>query len=101
MKYSDNIYFCSNLEHKQNKILADIKRNKHKCSYFIIAIPPRNHQLELFRVILGQQHAFDIEDHTLIGVAKDYDSGIELIYRISQEVYSRLGAINYRKFFIK
>lgn len=99
MKYSDKIYFCSSLETKQNRILERIKRGDIKSFFFIITIPPKYHQLELFRLVLDKQPTFDIKDHTLVGVAKDYDAGIEIIYKISQEVYAELGTLEYRKFF--
>lgn len=99
MKLNNKIYFCPNLEHKRNKVLSKIQEDKYKSTYYVITIPPKFHQMELFRIILGEQHAFDITQHMLVGVAKDYDSGIELIQKISEDVYNSLGDLNYREFF--
>lgn len=101
MKFNEKIYFCTNLEQKRNKVLDKILNGKYKTTYYVITIPPRFHQMELFRIVLGEQHAFNVEEHILVGVAKDYDSGLELIQRISQEVYDTLGTLNYREFFLE
>lgn len=101
MEFNKQIYFCTNLEHKRSKVLEKIRSGQYKYTYYVITIPPRYHQMELFRIVLGEQHAFDLKDHVLVGVAKDYDSGIELIHRISQEVYNTLGSLDYREYFSK
>lgn len=99
MRYIEKIYFCQNLENKKDKVLRDIQRNKYKSLYFVITIPPKYHQLEFFPIILGERHAFNIDEHILVGIAKNYDAGIELIYNISKDVYRQLGVLEYRRFF--
>lgn len=96
----EKVYCSDSLSDKKDDLIEKIKLNRNIGLKYLITIPVNNNQLEMFRYVLDKQRSFDTKSHVLIGIASDYDSGIQLIEEITKEVYEETNGLDYKKYFL-
>lgn len=88
MKYYYNLY-----QHEQHPT------NKDK--YLIILSQNERNHLEILHSVLFEQKAMQDKEVFVVGVAKGYLEALELVEKITQEVYDKTNGVDIRGFILK
>ncbi len=102
MKYYKDLYIGEKLEKKKEKIISRLERGKLQNDIHVIVLPREtSNQLEIYNAALFLQPDFPNDDFFIIGIVKGYDSAIELVEEITQEVYNSRKDANIRTYILE
>lgn len=99
MRFHNKVFMTNEMSKKLEEIKEAVKFQSSSLSIHVITIPPGEHQLEIFPIGLNIQPAFNVNDHTIVGVAGTYSESLELIEKLSEVVYTEIGMLNFRAYF--
>lgn len=101
MKCYYALYMDEKVQSQQEKILKRIHDGKWQLEKYLIALAPneKNH-LEIYNSVLLIQKAIPKEEVFLVGVAGGYAEALELVEKITQEVYDETGGTDIRSFIL-
>lgn len=102
MRYYRHIYLAEGLEKKKDKIIKKLENNKFQVSIHLIVLPQneKNH-LEIINSVLLLQPDFPKEDYFVVGISKSYDDALELVEKITEEVYHETKGTDIRSYILK
>ena len=99
MKYYSNLYVSEGLEKKKDKVISRLKRKKIQLDLHVIMLPECNHnQLEIVSAMYLLQPGYPREDRTVVGLARGFEEAVELVEKISREVYEATGDLKIRDY---
>ncbi len=101
MKCYYNLYVSDALCSQKEGILNKIKEHKWQFEKYLIALAKseKNH-LEIYNSVLLVQKAISQEDIFLVGIADSYENALELVEKITQEVYDETKETNIRGYIL-
>ena len=101
MKCYYNLYVSEALDSQKERILRKIKEHKWQFEKYLIALAKRerNH-LEIYNSVLLIQKTISQEDIFLVGLADSYENALELVEKITQEVYDKTKGTDIRNYIL-
>ena len=101
MKYYYDLYLDDKLIPKREEILAKLEQDKWQFEKYLITLTKneKNH-LEFYNSVLLIQKAIEKEDLFLVGIASGYESALELVEKITQEVYDKTKGTDIRNYIL-
>jgi len=102
MKYYHALYMSEELIQKKAEIIENIKKDKWQMQMYLIALPKneKNH-LEYFHSVLLLQKSISKDDLFVVGIANGELGAMELIEKITQEVYDETRGTDIRGFILQ
>ena len=99
MKYYFKLYVDEKIKEKQTEVVEKITNNKRQLETYLITLTKNeaNH-LEIFNSLLLIQKAIEKEDLFVVGISSGYAKALELVEKITQEVYDETGGTNIRNY---
>ena len=97
-----HLYMSENLKRKEAKIKKKLSANKLQPSIYVITFSqsPQN-QLDFFPSLLLQQHIYEDSPLFVVGLADGYNSALELIRRITEEVFAATRSADIRHYILQ
>lgn len=99
MEFHNQVFVTKGLAKEKEKLIKEIKQDKCSRIVYVIALPPNQHQLEIFYFGLTTQLAFSTQGYKIIGLSKSYNDGLELVRKISQLVFDETGDLEFKTYF--
>lgn len=102
MRYYKHLYLEPGLVKKKKKIIRKLEAGKFQINIHIITLPRNGKDcLEIYNSVLLLQPDFPHEDFFVVGIAKGYDSAIELVEEIVKEVYNESKGADIRSYILE
>ena len=102
MKYYYALYMNDYSKKKQADIIKKLEKDKRQINTYLISLTKneKNH-IEIFHSVLLIQKAMEKEDLFIVGIANGYFEALELVEKITQEVYDETGGVDIRNFILQ
>lgn len=102
MKYYRHLYLSDGLEKKKNKIIRKLRDNKLQYDVYLVTLPEtEQNQLEIYNSALFKQPDYPIRDLFVVGLAKGYESALELVEEITRTVYNETKGADIRSYILE
>lgn len=102
MKYYYALYMSENLETKKEEILRKLEDGRLQYEKYVIALSKgeQNH-LEIFNSVLLIQKTITKDNLFVVGIASGYGEALELVEKITQEVYDSTKGTDIRGYILQ
>lgn len=102
MKYYYQLYMDEHIKEQSEKIIKNLENDKWQLEKYLIALTKNeaNH-LEIFNAVLLLQKAIQKEDVFVVGLANSYAGALELVEKITQEVYDETNGVDIRNYILR
>lgn len=102
MKYYHDLYLSDSLISKKEDIIEKLEKNQWQLSKFLIVLSQsENNHLEFFDSVLLTQNLMPKEELFVIGIADSYIGAVDLVQKITEEVYEKTEGTNIRNYLLK
>ena len=102
MKYYRYLFLTERLEKKKDKIIKKLNQNRFQMNiYLIVLTVNENNHLEIINSALLLQPAYPREDYFVVGLAESYEDALELVEKMTQEVYHKTKGADIRRYIIE
>lgn len=102
MKYYFALYVDEQIEEKQEEIIKKIEKDKRQLETYLIALTKNeSNHLEIFHSLLLVQKMMEKKDLFVVGISKGYAKALELVEKITQEVYDETSGTDIRNYILK
>lgn len=102
MKYYHDLYLSDSLISKKEDIIEKLEKNQWQFSKFLIVLSQsENNHLEFFDSVLLTQNLMPKEELFVIGIADSYIGAVDLVQKITEEVYEKTEGTNIRNYLLK
>lgn len=102
MKYYKYLYISDDLEKKKEKIIRRLEQNKLQMNVQLITLPQSDHnQMEIIDSKLLLQPSYPKKDLFVVGIVSSYDSALEFVEKITQEVFEETEHTDIRNYILK
>lgn len=102
MKYYYALYMDEYVKENKEKIIKNMEKDKWQLEKYLIALTKNeaNH-LEIFNSVLLVQKAMLKDDLFIVGIASGYTESLELVEKITQEVYDETSGVDIRNYILQ
>lgn len=101
MRYYRHLYLAAGLEKKKDKIIEKLNRNKFQVSIHLVVLSENEkNNLEILNSVLLLQPDYPKDNLFVAGITKSYDEALELVEKITQEVYDETKGTDIRKYIL-
>lgn len=101
MKYYHNLYLSEGFHDKKEIIIEKLERRQIQLNKYLVVLTKSDaNHLEFFDSVLLKQNVFPQEELFLIGIADGYDGALEMVEKITQEVYDRTKGTDIRSYLL-
>ncbi len=101
MKYYYELYLSEELQVKKEEILKKLEQNKAQLNKYLIVLTKSSvNHLEFFDAVLLKQNVFKQNELFIIGIAEGYHGALELVEKITQEVYDKTKGTDIRQYLL-
>lgn len=102
MKYYHNLYLSEGFQEKKAEILDKLERKETQLNKYLVVLSKNsNNQLEIFESILLIQKIYEMDNLFVVGIADGYDGALEMIEKLTQEVYDITRGTDIRNYFLE
>lgn len=102
MKYYYALYMDEYTKENQDKIKKNIEKDKWQLEIYLIALTKNDtNHLEIFNSVLLIQKAMSKEELFVVGIANGYIEALELVEKITQEVYDETSGVDIRSYILQ
>ena len=102
MKYYHNLYLSEGFRDKKEIIIEKLERRQIQLNKYLVVLTKSDaNHLEFFVSVLLKQNVFPQEELFLIGIADGYDGALEMVEKITQEVYDRTKGTDIRSYLLE
>lgn len=102
MKYYYALYTDKHTKDMLEQIKKKIEKNKWQFEIYLIALTKNdNNHLEIFNSVLLLQEAISKNELFLVGIASGYTESLELVEKITQEVYDETSGVDIRNYILQ
>ena len=102
MEYYKYLYLSDKVKRKKDKIIRKIENNKIQHDIYLLLLPGNErNQLEIIHTGFLLQPDYPKEELFVVGIANSYDAALELVEKISQEVYDNTNGANIRDYILR
>ncbi len=101
MQYYKELYLGENVASRKEKVLEKLKKKETVFNVYLIILPryPKK-QLEFFDAVLLYQKRFR-QELSLVGLASGYLEALDVVKRITEDVYRETNDADIKAFFDK
>lgn len=101
MKYYFNLYWSKELVGKEKEILTKLGQEKVQLNKYLIVLTENDvNHLEFFDSVLLKQKLFKRDDLFVVGIAEGYTGALELVEKITQDVYDVTKGTDIRQYLL-
>lgn len=101
MKYYKYLYTDQSVSKKKDRIIKKLEEKKIIVGYKLIVVSKGNNtQLEIIDPLLFLQPDYPEFNQLVIGIAKGYDSALEIVETIFRQVYDETGGTDIRSYIL-
>ncbi len=101
MKYYHNLYLSDSLISKKEEIINKLENNQWQLSkYLLVLSNNKNNHLEFFDSVLLLQNVMPKENLFIIGIADSYGGAVDMVQKITEEVYGKMGNTDIRSYLL-
>ena len=102
MKYYYALYTDEHTKDKKEQIKQKIGKDKWQLEIYLITLTKndKNH-LEIFNSVLLIQKAMSKDNLFVVGIASGYTESLELVEKITQEVYDETSGVDIRNYILQ
>lgn len=101
MEYYRYLYFSEGLEKKRAKVIRKLEKGKLQPGIHLILLPTNErNQLEIINAVYLLQPGYPKDGLFVVGITNSYDSALELVEKISQEVYDNANGLDIRDYIL-
>lgn len=102
MKYYYALYMDEHVKENKEKIIKNMEKDKWQLEKYLVALTKNeaNH-LEIFNSVLLVQKAMLKDDLFIVGIASGYTESLELVEKITQEVYDETSGVDIRNYILQ
>ena len=101
MKYYFNLYWSEEIVGKEKEILNKLGHEKVLLNKYLITMTENDaNHLEFFDSVLLKQKLIKRDDLFIIGIAEGYSGALEVVERITQDVYDATKGTDIRHFLL-
>lgn len=102
MKYYYALYMDEYAKERQVDIMSKLENDKWQMNIYLVALTKneKNH-MEIFHSVLLMQQAVKKEDLFIVGIVNGYFEALEMIEKITQEVYDETGGTDIRNYILQ
>lgn len=102
MEYYKHMYFSEGLEKKRDKLVSKLENGKIQPTIHLILLPSNEkNQLEILHSVYLLQPDYPKDGLFVVGIADGYESALELVEKICQEVCDNTSGLNIRNYILK
>ena len=102
MKYYHNLYLSEGFHDKKEIIIEKLERRQIQLNKYLVVLTKSDaNHLEFIDSVLLKQNVFPQEELFLIGIADGYDGALEMVEKITQEVYDRTKGTDIRSYLLE
>lgn len=102
MKYYCNLYMSEKLGSKKADIISKLENNAFQFEKYLIVLARGNqNHLEIFNAVLLLQKTISKEDIFVVGIANGYEESLELVEKITREVYDITKGTDIRSYILQ
>lgn len=102
MKYYHNLYLSEGFHDKKDIIIEKLERGQIQLNKYLVVLTKSDvNHLEFFDSVLLKQNVFRKEELFLIGIADGYFGALEMVEKITQEVYDRTKGTDIRSYLLE
>lgn len=102
MKYYYALYTDEHTKDKKEQIKQKIEKDKWQLEIYLIALTKSNqNHLEIFNSVLLIQKVLSKDDLFIVGIASGYTESLELVEKITQEVYDETSEVDIRNYILQ
>ena len=99
MKLYCSVYWDEQLTDEKEKIIQKIKKNDFKLvKYFVCLTESEMNHMEIFQSFLMMQKRVSKSNKLLVGIAGSYLGALEIVEKITQEVYDKTNNVDIRRY---
>ena len=101
MKYYHDLFMSENLISKRTDIITKIMNDQWQFEKYLVVLTKneKNH-LEFFNSVLLLQRVMSKDDLFVVGIADGYQGALELVQKITEEVYATTGNVDIRGYLL-
>lgn len=102
MKYYHNLYMSEEFHGKKEEVIEKLENKQLQLNKYLIVLTKNamNH-LEFFDSVLLRQNLFQQEELFLIGIADGYYGALEMVEKITQDVYDKTKGTDIRSYLLE
>ena len=101
MEYYKYLYLSEKLKKKKDRIMDRLERNKFQPGIHLILLPAnKKNQLEILNAAYLLQPDYPKKGLFVVGMADSYESALEFVEKISQEVYDNTKGLDIRNYIL-
>jgi hypothetical protein len=101
MKLYCSLYWDPQLEGKKKRVLKKILHNKWQIEKYLICLTQNeSNHLEIFQSALLLQKKMVDSERFLVGIAGSYQGALEIVEKITQEVYDNTKNVDIRNYIL-
>ncbi len=102
MKYYYNLYLSESLRDRKEDIIKKLNKKKVMLNRYLIVLTANaaNH-LEFYDSVLLTQKIFKKPELLVVGIADGYHGALELVEKITQDVYNKTNETNIRQYILE
>lgn len=102
MKYYHALYMSEELISKKAEIIEKLEKDKWQIDkYLIVLAKNKNNHLEYFHSVLLLQKSISKDDLFVVGIANGELGAMELVEKITQEVYDETKGTDIKKYILQ
>lgn len=102
MKYYYALYMDEAVKENNDEIRKNIEKDKWQLEVYLIALTRNNaNHLEIFNSVLLVQKAISKEELFVIGITNGYAEALELVEKITREVYDETSGVDIRNYILR
>ena len=102
MKYYRHLYLSDGLEKKKDKIIRKLQKNQLQYDLYLVTLPEtEQNQLEIYNSALFKQPDYPAKELFVVGLAKGYDTALELVEEITRTVYNETKGADIRSYILE
>lgn len=97
MKYYYKLYMDAYVKDNQGEIRKKIEKDRWQLQIYLITLAKNSiNHLEIFPSALLLQKAVSKDELFIVGMTSNYENALELVEKITQEVYDETGGVDIR-----
>ncbi len=102
MKYYRYLYLSEGIIRKKDRIIQKLEHNKFQPGIHLLLLPSNGHdQLEILPAKFLLQPEYPKDGLFVVGITNSYDTALELVEKITQEVYDNTREVNIREYILR
>jgi hypothetical protein len=102
MEYYKYLYLSEKLEKKKGRVVDRLERGKFQPGIHLVLLPRNErNQLEILNAAYLLQPDYPKAGLFVAGIADSYENALEIVEKISQEVYDNTGNMNIRSYILR